>query len=228
MGNKIFVSYKYADDNVKNIKDDFGKICTVRDYVDEMEGILEDTDHIYKGESDGEDLSQLSEETIWNKLKDRIRDSSITIVMISPNMKESWKEDNKQWIPREISYSLKEVSRINKNGQAVTSKTNAMIAVVLPDKNGLYSYYMEDNECCSSKCRSLSTYKLFNILRNNMFNLKDADIKECDNNSNIWYGESSYIESVKWDDFKEDMQKYINKAYDRQDNIENYDIYKEV
>ncbi|EOU1777019.1 TIR domain-containing protein [Clostridium perfringens] len=228
MGNKIFVSYKYADDNVKNITGDFWTSCTVRDYVDEVEKVLKDTNHIYKGESDGEDLSKLSDGTIWDKLKKRIRDSSITIVMISPNMKEVGKEDKWQWIPREISYSLKEVSRINSKGEPITSKTNAMIAVVLPDRYGSYSYYIEDKKCCSSNCRSLSTYKLFDILKDNMFNLKDAETKECETNSKIWYGESSYIESVKWDDFKDDMQKYIDKAYNRQDNIEDYEIRKEV
>ena len=36
MGRKIFISYKYADNDVENITDDPGKwwACTVRDYVD--------------------------------------------------------------------------------------------------------------------------------------------------------------------------------------------------
>ena len=42
-------------------------------------------------------------------------------------MKESLKKERDQWIPWEVSYSLKEVSRKNKNGYAVTSKTNAML-----------------------------------------------------------------------------------------------------
>ena len=107
MGKKIFISYKYADSNVENITDNksFWGACTVRNYVDEIENTLKDkTDHIYKGESDGEDLSQLASSTIWNKLKDRIYDSTLTIVMLSKEMKDKYKEEKYQWIPQEISF----------------------------------------------------------------------------------------------------------------------------
>ncbi len=69
MGKKIFVSYKFADDRVENLS--LYRNSTVRDYVTRFEEILDPSDNIYKGESDGEDLSSLSEETIWKKLKDR-------------------------------------------------------------------------------------------------------------------------------------------------------------
>lgn len=91
------------------------------------------TEHIYKGESDGEDLSQLSDDTIWEKLKNRIYDSTLTIVMLSKGMREKYKAEKHQWIPQEISYSLKEISRIDSSGNSVTSKTNALIAVIIPD-----------------------------------------------------------------------------------------------
>lgn len=94
MGRKIFISYKYADNDVENITDDPGKwwTCTVRDYVDVIEETLKSkTDHIYKGESDGEDLSQLKDSTIWEKLKNRIRDSTLTIIMLSKGMRENLK-----------------------------------------------------------------------------------------------------------------------------------------
>lgn len=227
MGRKIFVSYKYADNNVQNIT---GRKSgsTVRDYVDKIEEVLDDSNHIYKGESDGEDLSTLSDNTIWEKLKNRIYDSTLTIVMISPNMKESFKQDKNQWIPREISYCLKETSRVNSNGDSVTSKTNAMLAVVVPDKNNSYDYYTYKNNCCNSGCRILKTNTLFDILKNNMFNLKNPSKKDCDNGSTIWYGDSSYIPSVIWDDFIKDIDKYIEKAYDIQDNIESYILCKEA
>ena len=46
-----------------------------------------------KEKGDGEDLSKLSDDTIWEKLKDRIYDSSVTVIFISPEMKEVWKEE---------------------------------------------------------------------------------------------------------------------------------------
>ena len=121
MGHKVFISYKYADTNVKNISGNYYPSDTVRNYVDKLEDYISDTsDHIYKGEEDGEDLSHLSDETIWEKLKNRIYDSTLTIVIISAGMKEQ-KVDKEQWIPWEISYSLKEISRTDKNGNAITS-----------------------------------------------------------------------------------------------------------
>lgn len=227
MGKKIFVSYKYYDNQVQNLNGQSNS--TVRDYVDKFEEKLDLEDDIYKGESDGEDLSKLSEDSIWEKLKDRIYDSSVTIVFLSPGMRETWKEDKEQWIPWEISYSLKETSRKNKNGDSVTSHSNAMIAVVLPDKNGLYSYYLEKKYCCIGGCTMHHTNDLFTIIRENKFNrVKNSSKRNCDNNDTIWTGTCSYIEAVEWSTFINDYHTYIDKAVERQDNIDEYLIRKEV
>lgn len=227
MGNKIFVSYKYGDNQVENL-DSYG-YSTVRDYVDEFERILDLSDNIYKGESNEEDLSNLSDNTIWEKLKDRIYDSSVTIIFVSPGMKELGKSDRDQWIPWEISYSLKETSRRNKNGDSITSHSNAMVAVVLPDSVGSYSYYLESKSCCSGGCTMHHTNRLFTIIKKNKFNrVKNGSNRSCDNNDTIWTGTCSYIEAVKWSNFIKDYQKYIEKAIERRDNIDEYDICKEV
>ena len=107
MGHKIFVSYKFADDQVKDLAGQ--QNSTVRDYVDELENYFDSSSHIYKGESSGEDLSDLAEETIWSKLRDRIFDSTMTIVFISPGMKVSGAKEKDQWIPWEVSFSLRQL-----------------------------------------------------------------------------------------------------------------------
>lgn len=222
MGKKIFVSYKYADQDVKQLP---GHSCynptTVRDYVDALEDYFEDTDHIYKGESDDEDLSTYSEDTIWEKLKDRIYDSSVTIVMISPNMRENNKKDKSQWIPWEISFSLKEETRNDR-----TSHSNAMLAIVLPDRNESYSYYLSQSPCGATIHH---TNRLFEIIRKNKFNKLNANKERCPKCGRYHYhGECSYIEVVRWSDFINNPNYYIDNAVKRQENKDLFDITKEV
>jgi hypothetical protein len=229
MANKIFISYKYKDDDVLAISSgnhlrDVLFPTTVRTYVDKLEEYFDKAEFvIYKGESDDEDLSYLSDDQIWEKLKDRIFDSTVTIVMISPKMKESNRRDSSQWIPWEISYSLKEMTR---NGR--TSHSNALLAVVLPDSNGSYEYFVTDRKCYNCICHSWKTDILFAILCNNMFNQKEKIQKECDRGLTVYSNESSYIKSVKWSDFVKSPQEYIKMAIEIKKNIDDYEITKEV
>lgn len=217
MGKKIFVSYKYADNLVRKIPNIYN--TTVRDYVDILQSKIDVSDHINKGEDDGEDMSTLADSTIASKLGDKIFDSTVTIVFISKGMKENTTEDD-QWIPWEISYSLKEQSRNYGN-----SKTNAVLAVVLPDNLGSYEHFIKNNEECGS--RTLLTNSLFTILKENMFNVKNPEKRECNGNT-IYSGYSSYIYSVKWDDFIVNIDKYIEISVEIWRNRTNYNLRKTV
>lgn len=221
MGKKIFVSYKYADTQVEKLdRTPWLESTTPRHYLDEFEDKLEDEDDIYKGESDGEDLSDLSEDTIAEKLKDRIYDSSVTVVFVSKGFKNSFKTEKNQWIPCEISYSLKKITR-----GGITSATNAVLAVILPDENGLYDYYITHNNQCGS--RNLNTPFLFPIMKKNMFNILEPNTSECNGNT-LYHGYSSYIHSVEWEDFISSYKKYIGRAVSIADDKGNYDIKKEL
>ncbi|MBF2754678.1 MAG: TIR domain-containing protein [Gammaproteobacteria bacterium AqS3] len=198
---------------------------TARAYVDELIASLEETGNIYKGEEDDEDISHLSEDQIKSKLADKLYDTSITVVLISRGMKEFLAKEKKQWIPWEVSYSLKEITR-----KEQTSRTNAVLAVVLPDSNGSYDYYLEEKTCSYCHCTTLHTGFLFKILSENMFNAKEPKYNDCDNHGfqKVYIGESCYILSVKWDAFINNQNEYLNRAVKIKENIDDYNITKEI
>lgn len=221
MGKKVFVSYKHSDSSVYPLNGSY-VTTTARDYVNELENLL-GVDNIYKGERDGEDLSRFKDSTIASHLRDKIYDSSVTVVLISPNMREAHTPESDQWIPWEICYSLKEHTR---NGR--TSLTNAVLAIVLPDWDGSYTFYLEEKGCCVSGCRMLRTDTLFQILRDNMFNAKAKSRFECVQESTVYTGECSYIPSVKWCNFTPNVSGCLERAVQINENIEQYEIFKEV
>ena len=150
MGRKVFVSYKFKDNDVKKMPN-VTQPTWPCDYVDYIKDNVLARDDIYKGENSDEDISSWSDDAIWNHLKNKIYDSTIAIVLISPNMKEPGKWQRSQWISWEISFSVRETTRNNR-----TSHRNAILAVILPDKNGSYDYYDKNN--------------LFPILKSNIEN----------------------------------------------------------
>ena len=220
MGRKVFVSYKHSDNNVE-ILSGFGG--TARAYVDYLiEHRL--NDEIYKGEGN-EDISEFRDDTIKTHLKNKIHDSSITLILISPGMKEPHKMESEQWIPWEVSYSLKEITRSDK-----LSHTNGILAIVLPDQSGSYEHYITQ-PCTVCKSRHLGTNELFQIIKDNMFNSKTKSQTEehCSScNSTFYRGNTSYIESVKWIDFLSNKDHYLDKAASIRDDRKSYDIVKEV
>ena len=79
-------------------------------------------------------MSDYKRETIKANLSDMMYDTSVTIVILSPNMRES------EWIGWEISYCLKKITRKDR-----TSQRNGVVAVI-KKVNGNYSWfkYFED------------------------------------------------------------------------------------
>jgi hypothetical protein len=230
-GKKVFISYKYGDMEVQKLENiNWPEITKARDYVNFLQDKFEETPHIFKAEEDDNDLSRFKDATIESKLRKKIYDSTVTIVLFSKNMIDPAAEEDQQWIPWEVSYSLKEHARDGRK-----SGSNALLAVVLPDKEGSYEYYIVDNICPTCKCRSLSAFKLFRMLRENMFNIKKSkqELSECPNhldNNKPYLGYPSYMYSVKWSDFTQNnssIDEYLKIAIDINERIDNYDITKE-
>ena len=71
MRRKVFVSYKYADNDVKPLflYSTYYRETTVRDYVTDFQNVAEQRGIIInKGERDNEDMSQLTELPVNNKI----------------------------------------------------------------------------------------------------------------------------------------------------------------
>jgi hypothetical protein len=201
MAHKTFISYKYSEARSLRDKiiDSLGKDATY-----------------YQGEtSDSPDLTDTSTENIKKKLTDMMYDTSVTIVIISPNMKKS------KWIDWEIEYSLKNITRKER-----TSHTNGVVGVIMK-YNGGYDWFKtttNKSDGCSSS--SYDEDRVYGIINNNRFN-QNPKVHSCDTCKTVNALTGSYIAYVEEETFLSDPQKYINNAYDKsEDNAKGYDIIK--
>lgn len=220
MAYSVFVSYKYKDNQVQPFRGISS--TTARNYVDALEKHLTNAEHIYKGEKDGEDLSDFKDSTIQSGIADKIFSSSVTIVLISKGMVEKNIPEDDQWIPWEIRYSLREQTRAGGR-----STMNAIIAVVLPDEFGSYEHFIKENPECDSI--TIMTNQTFQIIGRNMFNAheKDKNVREC-KGSKIYTGNPSYIISIKWSDFILNTERHINQSKENQKNSADFAIQKNI
>ncbi|MDR2441732.1 MAG: TIR domain-containing protein [Planctomycetaceae bacterium] len=198
MAHKTFISYKYSE---------------AQDLRDKIIEALGDDATYYQGEtSDSPDLTDTSTDNISRVLRDMIYDTSVMIVIISPNMKQS------KWIDWEIEYSLKETNRENR-----ISKTNGVVGVVMEISGGydwLRPTHRNSDGCV---CVSTNDSYLYDIIKKNRFP-KEYSCNICQTVNNLT---GSYISLINEEDFLNDPQKYIDNAYNKSQSIDNYDITKQ-
>ena len=201
MAHKTFISYKYSE---------------ARDLRDRIIEALGDDATYYKGEtSDSPDLTDTSTENIKRVLRNMMYDTSVTIVIISPHMKES------KWIDWEIEYSIKDNTRKSR-----TSHTNGVIGVIMKSE-GSYSWFKttrNNSDGCSSS--SYDESKVYDIINNNRFNQnpKQYSCQVCKTLNSLT---GSYIAYVEEDDFLDDPAMYIDNAYEKSENdASGYDLTK--
>ena len=201
MAHKTFISYKYSE--ARNLRNSI---------ID----ALGDDAIYYQGETSiSPDLSDTSTENIKRNLTDMMYDTSVTIVIISPNMK------NSNWIDWEIEYSLKNITRKGR-----TSHTNGVVGVIMKF-NGGYSWLKTtstNGDGCTSS--SYDESKVYSIINNNRFN-QNPKKYSCDICKTVNALTGSYIAYVEEETFVSDTQKYIDNAYDKSENdAAGYDLTK--
>lgn len=201
MAHKTFISYKHSE--AQKIRDDIIKALG-KDAV------------YYRGEtSNSPDLSDTSTENIKKALTDMMFDTSVTIVVISPNMTES------NWIDWEIEYCLKNINRKDR-----ISHINGVVGVIMK-YNGGYEWFKKkkrkDDGCIIS---SYDENKVYDIINKNRYN-QNPKKYSCDVCKTLDSLTGSYIAYVEEETFLSNPNKYINNAYDKSEgNAAGYNITK--
>lgn len=200
MAHKVFVSYKFSD--AAETRD---KIITA----------LHGQGTYYKGEY-GYVALDLADRSLKQYLSDKLYDSTVTVVVISPNINQS------KWVPWEIQYSLE---RHTRNGR--TSKRNGIVCVIQANddlnslkasvgwtkqynKNSNWAYRLFE------KGKDLRPEYIPNIIKRNMKDsFEEPNYRGYlqDDESNL--DRKDYCIVVAESTFIRNPSKYIDEAYKR-------------
>ena len=204
----VFVSYKFSD------------AVETRDKIID---VLKDRGHVYKGEKGIKPL-RVADLTLKQYLSDMIYNTTVTIVIISPEVRFS------DWVDWEIRYSLRQTSRDGRQ-----SKRNGIVCVIQGKDNIRYSmisgqliHYKDYNWVYQNSVYSpaLSKYYLPKAIIDNMGTTFPSA------NTMIYGSFSSFQQKpprldycvfVNEDDFVNNPDKYINEAFNRSKD-DNYEV----
>lgn len=201
MSRRVFISFRYSDGH------------RYKEYLDKL---FSNTDTVIN-HSESEDRSNLSEDTIKNYLYNKLKNTSVTIVILTPEAIEhkkiitnfGYKIDD--WMYDEIRYSLDD--REN-------NRCNGLIAVYTPETEKLIISRSDDSDLITIK-------KFNNLVSENMFNIKDY--YKHNSKTNIYDANwDHYCSLISWNEFIKNYDKYIECAENKRDNKEQYKINKRM
>ena len=206
MARNVFISFRFSDGN---------------QYKEELVELFKKSDAVIDYSED-EDRSSMSEETIRKYLYRKLKSSSVTVILLTPNAIEhrrNWLGVIDDWMYDEIRYSLED--REN-------NRCNGLVAVYTKEAKD-YLISSQIHKC--DKCKKETTVKVLkdvnNLFSKNMCNVKPLYKKnECEGiyDSNL----DSYCSLVSYEDFKENFEYYIELAFNKREVAYKYDLKKKI
>ncbi len=195
MARRVFISFRF-NDGYK--------------YKESLEKIFNKDEDIIN-HSEDVDRSNYKDDTIREYLYKKLRNTSVTIVLLTPNAINhkkiyfygSYKYDD--WMYDEIRYSLEDRDGNRCNG-LIAVYTHEVENMILK-KNGDLTYISSFN----------------NLVRENMFNVKK--LYKQNKKEGIYDRDyDHYCSLISWDEFINNYDKYINIAEKKRENKDHYDI----
>ncbi len=188
MAKNVFISFRYEDGHL---------------YKEKLDRLFDNSTKVINY-SEKEDRSNKSEQNIKEYLYAKLRETSVTIVILTPKAINHEKVGRKydDWMYDEIRYSLENRSN---------NRRNALIAVYTDDAEKII---FENDYFGNRKVRRFK-----NLVYENMNNLKDREryipgIKL----------DKDYCTLVSWKDFTSDINYYIDHAIKKRENSDKYII----
>lgn len=197
MAKNVFISFRYRDGSgyKEYLSSLFDKHSDTIDY------------------SENVDRSQMSDATIKQYLYEKLRRSSVTIILLSPlavnHNRNRWGEYD-DWMYDEIRYSLE-----NREG----NRTNGLVAVYTPEAADLLVNMQPSG--------TITVKNVNNLFRKNMMNVK-PQYKKNPNPRIFDQDYDSYCSLITWDEFISHIGEYIDIASQKRDNIYKYEIAKRL
>ena len=188
MGHKCYISFKTED----------------KYYKQEIQRMKDEGKIDYVDKSLNEAIESEDPNYIMRKIReDYLSDSTVTIFLIGTHSKETLGQEEQQYIKRELQASLY-------NGE--NNSRSGILGVVLPD---MYAAVYKGSYICSI-CDKSHNWVSIN---------DDTVIREFSANYYIephpgcgWSEDQRYCVLVKWNDFINDPEMYINKAYGKRNS----------
>jgi len=204
MARNVFISFRFSDG--EKYKD---KLCTLFDQSDDVIDCSED-----------EDRTEMTEDTIKEYLYAKLKQTSVTIVLLTPYAvsynKNSGTGKYDDWLYDELRYSLEDREGNRANG-----------AVAVYAKDMLIEMSTHQCETCGEESK-VSIIKYFdNLVKRNMMNVKPRYKK---NQCNGIYDslDDSFISLVSFEDFSENIDRYIENASLKRDRKSEFEIVKRL
>ena len=177
---------------------------------EELEEVLGDS---FINKSLKEPINSENLEYIMKKIReDYLSDSTVTIFLIGQKSNENLGEEEQIYIKRELQASLYNGSGNTRNG---------ILGIVLPN---MYNRIYKGEYYCN-KCETTHNHVDIN---------EKTEIKEFSYNYYLpnpengcsWKPDDRYCVLVKWDDFNENPEKYIDLAFKKRSNTKLLDKIK--
>lgn len=205
MAKKVFVSFRFSDGKI--YKD---RLCELFDSQDIIDC------------SENEDRSKMTEETIKNYLYNKLKRTSITIVLLTPEAIDYQKNifgNIDDWLYDELKYSLEDREE---------NRTNGVIALYTPEaKDLLLEEKIHKCDKCNKEKKVIIIKEFNNLVRKNMRNVKN-EYKQSLCNNLFDALEDSYCSLIPFNNFLDNMNSYIENAINKRNRKDEFNLTKRM